>query len=103
LGKTAEAAADINLIRNRANAKPIVAAQATIDYICDERARELWGEEQRWITLHRMGNLVERTRKYNSNPYYPGLNIQDNNNLFPIPQKAIDNNIGAVIEQNPGY
>ncbi|MEI7503265.1 MAG: RagB/SusD family nutrient uptake outer membrane protein [Paludibacter sp.] len=103
LGKTAEAAADINLIRNRANAKPIGAAQANIDYICDERARELWGEEQRWITLHRMGNLVKRTRDNNSNPYYPGLNIQDNNNLFPIPQKAIDNNIGAVIEQNPGY
>jgi hypothetical protein len=103
LGKTAEAAADINLIRNRANAKPIVAGQATLDYICDERARELWGEEQRRISLHRMGKLVENTRKYNSNPYYPGLNIQDYNDLFPIPQKAIDNNIGAVIEQNPGY
>ncbi len=103
LGKTTEAAADINLIRNRANAKPIVAAQATLDYICDERARELWGEEQRRISLHRMGKLVENTRKYNSNPYYPGLNIQDYNDLFPIPQKAIDNNIGAVITQNPGY
>ena len=103
LGDLAKAAADINLIRARANAKPITAADVTLDYICDERARELMGEEQRRISLHRMGKLVERTRKYNSQPLYPGLNIQDYNDLFPIPQKAIDNNIGAVITQNPGY
>lgn len=103
LGKLTEAAADINLIRNRAKATPIVASQATLYYICDERARELMGEEQRRISLHRMGKLVELTRANNNNPFYKGLNIQDYNDLFPIPQKAIDLNINAPMSQNPGY
>ena len=74
-----------------------------IDYILDERARELYGEEFRNITLRRVGKLVERTRKYNDNPRIPGANIQDHHILYPIPQAAIDLNIGAPIEQNPGY
>ncbi|MCF0173456.1 MAG: RagB/SusD family nutrient uptake outer membrane protein, partial [Bacteroidales bacterium] len=51
---TAGAAADINVIRNRAGAKPCSAADVDIDYIMDERARELLCEEQRWITLNRL-------------------------------------------------
>ncbi|MBQ0151092.1 MAG: RagB/SusD family nutrient uptake outer membrane protein [Bacteroidales bacterium] len=48
------AAEDINVIRNRAGAKSCSAADVDIDYIMDERARELFGEEQRWITLNRL-------------------------------------------------
>lgn len=40
----------------------------------------------------RLDKLVERTRKYNDNPLVPGLNIQDYNNLWPIPQTQIDLN-----------
>jgi hypothetical protein len=103
LGNQDLAAADINSIRTRSNANPILPAQATLDYILDERARELYGEEWRHITLRRMGKLVERVRLYNNNPLNPGLNIQDYHNLFPIPQSQIDLNIDAVIQQNPGY
>lgn len=103
LGKKDLAAADINLIRKRAHATPIDASKADLDYVLDERARELYGEEFRHITLRRMGKLIERVRKYNNNPKNPGLNIQDYNVLFPIPQSQIDLNIDAVIEQNPGY
>ncbi|HUX58577.1 MAG TPA: RagB/SusD family nutrient uptake outer membrane protein [Bacteroidales bacterium] len=103
LNNTGLAAADINAIRTRANATPILPAEATLDYILDERARELYGEEWRHITLRRMGKLVERVRLYNNNPLNPGLNIQDYHNLFPIPQSQIDLNIDAVIQQNPGY
>ncbi len=103
LGRNDLAAADINLIRNRAHATPIDASKADLDYVLDERARELYGEEFRHITLRRMGKLLERVRKYNNNPLNPGLNIQDYNILFPIPQSQIDLNIDAVITQNAGY
>lgn len=54
LGDRAKAADDINVLRNRANAPLCTAADVDIDYILDERVRELLGEEQRWITLNRL-------------------------------------------------
>lgn len=103
LGNIDLAAADINKIRNRANATPVQAANVTLDYILDERARELYGEEWRLISLRRTGKLVERVRKYNNNPACPGAEIQDFNVLWPIPQAQIDLNVGADFPQNPGY
>ena len=103
LGKFDLAAADINKIRNRANATPVLPAAVNLDYILDERARELYSEECRLITLRRMGKLVQRTRQYCDNPVFPGCNIQDYNVLLPIPQSQIDLNINAEMQQNPGY
>lgn len=103
LGNLSMAAADINAIRTRANATPVSPAEVNLDYILDERARELYGEEFRHITLRRMGKLLERVRKYNNNPVYPACNIQDYNVLFPIPQSMIDLNIDGDVQQNPGY
>jgi len=103
LGRADLAADDINLIRDRANATPVDQADVDLDYILDERARELYGEEWRHITLRRMGKLVERVRLYNNNPKNPGLNIQDYHILWPIPQTQIDLNIDADFPQNPGY
>ncbi|MEJ7769116.1 MAG: RagB/SusD family nutrient uptake outer membrane protein, partial [Chitinophagaceae bacterium] len=97
------AAADINVVRNRAKATPVLPANVDIDYVLDERVRELYAEEMRMITLLRMGKLIERTRKYNDNPMQPGANIQDYNNLWPIPQQQIDLNRDVKWEQNPGY
>lgn len=54
LGEKSKAAADINVLRDRANASYCTAADIDIDYILDERARELLGEENRWITLNRL-------------------------------------------------
>jgi hypothetical protein len=50
-----------------------------------------------------MGKLIERTRRYNDNPLQPGANIQNHNNLWPIPQQQIDLNRDVKWEQNPGY
>ena len=99
-GNTTQAATDINLVRNRAKAKPVTPAEVTLDYILDERARELIFEEDRRVTLSRMGKLVERVRKYN--PLNKD-NIQDFHALFPIPFSEIQANTGAKLEQNPGY
>lgn len=102
LGKSdlINAAKDINAVRERSKANPVLPADVTLDYILDERARELVYEEPRRITLHRTGKLVERVRKCNT------LNkdeIQDYHGLWPIPHSFIEANTGAVIDQNPGY
>ena len=95
----AGAAEAINVVRRRANTSEITASQATIDFLLDERIRELVGEELRRLTLVRTGKLVERTRKYN--PY--SKEIDEHNTLWPIPQTIIDSNTGADFPQNPGY
>lgn len=96
-----KAADDINVVRNRAKAPLITAADVTIDYILDERARELFGDELRMLTLGRLGLIYDRAKKYG---YTPVVNsIQPYNNLMPIPQTAIDRNVGLKLEQNPGY
>lgn len=102
-GQIDKATEDINTIRNRANATPATSGQVDIDYLLDERARELYQEECRHFVLRRTGKLVERVRKYNNNPLNPGLNIQDYHVLLPIPQVQIDLNINADFPQNPGY
>ena len=97
-----KAADDINVVRARANADPVAAANVTIDYILDERIRELLIEEPRRRTLTRTGKLVERVRKYDI--LVEGRNsIQDYHEFFPIPQSVIDANFGADLEQHPGY
>lgn len=108
-GKNSEsdgAAYYINQIRTRSNATPITASDVSIDYILDERARELITEEQRRHTLVRTGKLVERTRLYNhiaSGERDGGNGIQDYHVRLPLPQKVIDANVGRVMEQNEGY
>lgn len=99
-GDKQKAADDINVVRNRAKAKPVDPANVTIDYLLDERARELIIEEPRRRTLVRMGLLYERATKYN---WRAKATMQQFNELWPIPQKAIDANTGAKLAQNPGY
>lgn len=99
------AAADINVVRARANATPVASADVDIDYILDERVRELAFEEYRMLTLMRLGKFVERVKKYN--PMYNGEmetnTITSRNELWPIPASEIERNTEAVLEQNPGY
>ena len=71
-----------------------------IDYILDERARELYLEEFRILTLTRLGKLVEITRRYNP---HNGNTYDDHNDLWPIPFDEIEKNIEAKLTQNPGY
>lgn len=96
------AADDLNVVRNRANATPVAAADVDLDYILDERARELMVEEPRRRTLIRMGVLVERIRKYDI-VASSRASVQDHHKFYPIPQSAIDANTGAELKQNDGY
>lgn len=99
-GNTSAAADDINMLRNRANAIPVLPGQVNINYILDERMRELNYEEQRRITLSRLNLLYDRTVL--GNPF-SALTIKPYNTLFPIPFSEIERNTLAVLEQNPGY
>jgi hypothetical protein len=94
------AASDINVIRARSNATPVASGEVDINYILDERARELSLEEERRLTLMRVGLLVERVRLYND---WNADEIMDYNSLFPIPYSEIEANIYGDLEQNPGY
>lgn len=94
------AAASLNVIRARAHATLITSSDVTMDFILDERARELFGEENRRATLMRTGTLLERVQKYN--PQSAG-SIQSYNDFLPIPQQEIDLNKDATLAQNQGY
>ncbi len=104
----ADAAATYNVIRIRAawpgkeGNMSVKAEDLTIDFVMDERERELLGEQSRWLDLARWGNLIERVKKFNPQgaPF-----IKPHHVLRPIPQLQIDRVTGnaASFPQNPGY
>lgn len=102
-GKLPEAAATLTTLRARSGASAVTSAQVTLNFILDERARELLAEENRRMTLMRTGTLVTRTTAYNTQTINPVLGLTTKHLLMPIPKSEIDLNKDAVLEQNPGY
>ncbi|MDO6602849.1 RagB/SusD family nutrient uptake outer membrane protein [Arenibacter palladensis] len=101
-GDQVKAALDINVVRNRAKAPEVSPGDVDLDYILDERLRELYYEEFYLCTTNRLGKTVERSSQLN--PYEGGpILYQPHNNLWPIPFSEIEKNTGAILEQNPGY
>lgn len=62
-GDLLSAAADINQVRTRAGCAPITAAEVTMATVLDERARELFFEENRKSELTRISYLFALTKK----------------------------------------
>jgi len=122
-GGTLQNAADmLNVLRQRAAyrsnktgaqnaaaslAMTITPAQVTLDFILDERTRELYGEYQRWWDLTRTKTLASRLNTWNkveAYPKYSASNPADAFMLRPIPQTQIDLvTQGPAFPQNPGY
>ena len=112
-GDMRQAAEMINNLRQRPGtiksgyetAMHVDAADITIDFILDERARELAGEYVRWTDLKRTHKLIEYVTEYNEDGVeLSALTGPDGKYkiLRPIPQAALDLN-QAHVEQNPGY
>lgn len=104
LGNKKGAAEDINVVRSRSHADSVSVNDVDLDYILDERARELYGEERRWNTLLRIGGSVPNDRIVNNAlwivTYKKWSGSLVNDFLFPIPQTVIDSNLDVEIEQN---
>jgi len=107
LGNTVDAVKYINAVRERA-ASPgntvnmdITGANLSLDFILDERSRELCGEIVRWWDLVRTGKLLERVILHNKEA---AVNILPKHVLRPIPQSQIDAvTTGDPYPQNPGW
>jgi hypothetical protein len=95
----------INMLRERAygdTSGNITAGELTLDFILDERVREMYWEATRRVDLIRFG-------KYTGGSYlWPwkggdanGVSISDHYEIFPIP--ASDLNVNSKLKQNDGY
>ena len=107
-GDNVKAAERINAVRRRAalpghaDDMTIQPSDVNIDFILDERAREMAGEYNRWMDLKRTGKLIERTLKYNN--LAAKANKMDSHILVrPIPQAVMDQTTGGNFKQNTGY
>lgn len=113
LGNAQGAADMVNAVRMRAArqgttpaetqvhqlAMKVAATDINIDFLLDERGRELIGEQLAWFDLKRTGKLLERVRKHNPEA---SANIDEHHLLRPIPQDQIDRS-STPFPQNKGY
>lgn len=100
LGDPQGAADAINALRTRAHAPQVTPDQINTDFILDERARELFSEEDRRYALVRMHKWLSRVQQYNK---LAGPLVTARDTLLPIPQPVIDANRTSPMKQNPGY
>lgn len=101
-GTRSQALQYVNNIRTRANASSISDLQLDLQFILDERARELNFEGHRRTDLIRFGKFT------GSSYIWPwkggtvnGSSIPEAYNLYPIPSTALIAN--SNLTQNPGY
>ncbi|GGE21841.1 outer membrane protein [Psychroflexus salis] len=101
-GSLSQAVSLINDLRTRANGASINESQLTLDFILDERARELYWESHRRQDLIRFG-------KFSGGQYIwsfkggsaSGIPINSIRDLYPIPAQSLSTN--RNLSQNPGY
>ena len=104
-GDNATALAYVNLIRTRAYGNTsgnIAATNLTLDFVIDERSRELQWECQRRTDLVRFGRFTDATYLW---PFKGGVKngtgVESYRRLYPIPAAELGSN--PNIKQNPNY
>jgi hypothetical protein len=104
-GANADAANYINVLRSRAYGAgkgQVTAANINVQFILDERARELCGEYTRWYDLKRAGKL-NKAYLMEKNPDVGQYFIDGVHHVRPIPQAQIDAITNKEGFQNNGY
>jgi hypothetical protein len=101
-GNAATALVYINQIRSRAGAQAITAPQLTLDFILDERGRELFWECHRRTDLIRFGKFTGGSKIWQwKGGSINGSATDSYRDLMPIPARNIQAN--PTLKQNPGY
>ncbi|MEO8472331.1 MAG: RagB/SusD family nutrient uptake outer membrane protein [Chryseolinea sp.] len=92
------AQSDVNVLRERAKAVTVspVSKSQMLRLIEDEWRYEFAFEGHRWYDLKRTGRLTAVMSAFSPN-------WKDTYDLWPIPQREIQNNPALVGNQNPGY
>lgn len=92
----------VNALRSRANSSSVTQSQITLDFVLDERSRELHWEGHRRQDLIRFnkftGGVYNWAWKGNGSA---GISIPQHLKLFPIPEASLASN--QNLTQNPGY
>jgi hypothetical protein len=95
----------VNAIRERAfgdTSGNITADQLNLQFILDERARELYWEAQRRTDLIRFGQFASNTYLWDwKGNVKAGASFSDHLELFPLP--ATDLVTNTNLKQNTGY
>ncbi len=88
-------------ISGKAAQMDIAKSQLNIDFILDERARELGGEQLRWFDLKRTNKLINRVQAGNPDA---SANIKSWHMVRPIPRTQLDAVFNKdEFKQNDGY
>ncbi|TCC99381.1 RagB/SusD family nutrient uptake outer membrane protein [Pedobacter hiemivivus] len=101
-GANGTAAGFVNALRSRVVGQQVNAGDISVQFLLDERARELCGEYTRWYDLKRTGKL-NKTYLTQKNPDVGQYFIDSTHGLRPIPQGQIDAISNPAGFQNPGY
>lgn len=109
-GKTGEALANLNVVRQRAGLDPSTENNQVLlrDAIAHERRVELAFENHRWHDLVRTGKAIEVMNAFGVKQkqlydyLLPGsYNVTENRLIYPIPESEIG--LNPALTQNPGY
>ncbi|WP_396193762.1 RagB/SusD family nutrient uptake outer membrane protein [Flavobacterium sp.] len=101
-GSTSQALAYVNSVRTRSGATAISQSDLILDFILDERARELNFEGHRRSDLIRFGKFTGGSYLWPwKGNVLNGTAIPDTYKVFPLPLTALDAN--PNLTQNPGY
>jgi hypothetical protein len=101
-GNKAQAVTYVNQLRTRAGVSSITQTDLTLDFILDERARELYWEGWRRQDLIRFGKFTGESYKWQwKGNTHDGSAIADFYSLFPLPEDQLKMNTN--LNQNTGY
>jgi hypothetical protein len=104
-GDLATAVNYVNALRKRGfgdNSADITESELTLDFILDERARELYWECHRRTDLIRFGQFTDGTYVWEwKGNVQEGIKTESFRDLYPIPTN--DLNANPKLEQNDGY